>query len=260
MIEIVNRETGQILDADSIPGLAEIAALHDAQLAELREQIESGAGETAGNRGPGSHPVVWQALSGWERSQTWDALAAWVGWLRGRYPLAQKVPLCWWRHPELVEELTALWLAWREAYVEKGAPLTGGADWHGRWLPEAVRRMRAGGWNVGCEGEHRPLVDNLYDGRAVDDLDAFRSAVHAEEAQLDEGVPMSTDEIIHALEDGRATRLGELPGTPVAYDDGFWIETLAGWAPVQDERTVAFLRDAQARLALAFDAERQDQR
>ena len=28
MIEIVNRETGELLDADSVPGLAEIAALH----------------------------------------------------------------------------------------------------------------------------------------------------------------------------------------------------------------------------------------
>jgi hypothetical protein len=251
VIEIVNRATGQLLDADSIPGLAEIAALHDEQLLELRDLIEGDSSGGSASRGPGSRPVVWAELSAQESAQTWEALAAWVGWLRGRYPLAQKVPLCWWRHPELVEELTALWLSWREAYVEKGAPLSAGADWHGRWLPEAIRRIRAGGWNIGCEGEHRPVVETLYDGRAVDDHDAFRAAMTAT-AQDHGGDHMLTDDLTRALAEGRAKRLGELPGAPIELDGAFWVETESGWSEVEDDETVVFLRDAQVRLKLAM--------
>src|SRR4051812_14313636 len=172
-MEIVNRATGELLDADSVPGLAQIAALHDEQLEQLEATIEELLADRDTPPGGPQRPVVWAQLTPAEAMRTWRALAGWVGWLRGRYPLATQVPLCWWRHPELVEELTSVWLAWRDAYVEKGAPLTGGADWHARVLPEFLRRIRAGGWNIPCEADHRPRVTSLYDARAVDDSDAF---------------------------------------------------------------------------------------
>ena len=139
MIEIVNRETGELLDADSVPGWPRsqpstthsspsslrLSRISRTALAWIRRPRTVHAGRSSG---PGS-PAA-------ELERTWTALAEWVGWLRGRYPLANQVPLCWWRHPELVEELSALWLAWRDAYVEQGAPLTAGADWH---APVAAR-------------------------------------------------------------------------------------------------------------------------
>ena len=135
MIEIVNRETGELLDADSVPGLAEIAALHHAQLAQAHRGCRGSRGRrwhgSAGRERPTPADRLGPARPERSCERTWTALADWVGWLRGRYPLANQVPLCWWRHPELVEELSALWLAWRDAYVERGAPLTAGADWHG---------------------------------------------------------------------------------------------------------------------------------
>ena len=50
-------------------------------------------------------------------------LRAWVAWIRHRYPLAKRVPACWAEHPEVVEELTALWLAWQQAYEDRRASL-----------------------------------------------------------------------------------------------------------------------------------------
>ena len=251
MIEIVNRETGQIMDSDSVPGLAEIAALHDRRLSELQDALTDLVEDPPVARGPGSRPFVWQELSPRDRARTWQALAEWVGWLRGRYPLARQVPLCWWRHPELVEELTALWLAWREAYVEKGAPLTSAADWHGRWLPELLRRMRAGGWNVACESEHKPAVAALYDPRSVDDPTEFHHALGARLPDRPEGDLMDDTQMQSAIAHGEARRLGDLPGAPVALDGRYWQPTNSGWEPVESDETVAFLADAERRLRLA---------
>jgi hypothetical protein len=254
VIEIVNRETGQIMDADSVPGLAEIAAVHDRQLAELRDLVAGNAEETANARGPGSRPFVWADLTPVDAAATWTALARWVGWLRSRYPLARQVPRCWWRHPELVEELTALWLAWQEAYVAKGAPLTAAADWHGRWLPELLRRMRAGGWNIACEGEHKPTVESLYDRHQVDEPSEFHAATGARSTQPTQGEEMEHASMQRALEVGTARLLGDLPGAPIAFDDRYWQRGEAGWIPVEDQDTIAFLTDAEERLRLAEQA------
>jgi len=255
--EIVNRQTGELLDTDSIPGLAEVAGLHHEQLEELVDVIkelladrdDAGVSDSRG-------PVVWHQLSPVESARAWRGLAEWVGWLRGRYPLAHQVPLCWWRHPELVEELTALWLAWRDAYTEKGASLTAAADWHGRWLPELLRRVGAGGWNLACEGEHRPRVSGLYDARQVDDQDQFTtfiSGVAPLEARPinDGGNEMQHTLMQEKIDTGEARTLGELPGSPVAFAQIYWMRDGERWLPVESKDTIDYLSDAERRLALA---------
>ena len=261
MIEIVNRETGELLDADSVPGLAEIAALHHVQLAKLTEAIEDLA-DDAGMDPQAAHgprrPIVWSRLTGADLEHTWTALADWVGWLRGRYPLANQVPLCWWRHPELVEELSALWLAWRDAYVERGAPLTAGADWHARCLPDLLRRIRAGGWNIPCESEHRDSVASLYDARRVDAPDEFAGSISAPETssrRFLEGEVMDVEEMKAALRTGAATRVGGLPDSPVELRGEFWCPEADTWVRVESPEVVAYLTDAQRRLAIAREAD-----
>jgi len=79
----------------------------------------------------------------------------WVGWLVDHYSLDRRhVPQCWAEHWELVEELSALRLAWEGAYATTAhadAPLA----WH-----EHLRlsRERLVDWvsRTGCRpGEHR---------------------------------------------------------------------------------------------------------
>jgi hypothetical protein len=267
VIEIVNRATGELLDADSVPGLARIAALHDEQLEQLEATIEELLADRDTPTGGTQRPVVWAQLTPTEAHRTWRTLAAWVGWLRGRYPLANQVPMCWWRHPELVEELTAVWLAWRDAYVEKGAPLTAGADWHARVLPEFLRRIGAGGWNIACEVDHRPRVTSLYDARPVDDPDAFDHHITAttpppEAPQQEDTMNQPTMDqptmdqptMDRAVATGAARRVGELPGSPVAQDGRYWWQDGDQWVQIRSAETTAFLDEAQRRLALADES------
>jgi hypothetical protein len=58
----------------------------------------------------------WRNLHEESKEELWILLRNWVEWLRSRYPLAKRRPRCWAQHPEIVEELTALWLAWLAAY------------------------------------------------------------------------------------------------------------------------------------------------
>ena len=64
-----------------------------------------------------------------QREQMDRELHAWVTWLVNRYRLALKIPACWPQHGQLVEELTALWYAWRSAWI---TPASGWdpARWH----------------------------------------------------------------------------------------------------------------------------------
>jgi hypothetical protein len=91
-------------------------------------------------------------------------LTDWVGWLRSRYPLATEIRPCWPEHPEIVEELTALWLAWQHAYADPDATLTAAADWHDRWLSGLLHRHRLehGPLALNCSSEHAPRPSSAY--------------------------------------------------------------------------------------------------
>ena len=96
----------------------------------------------------------WRDLGPQGQEELWRELGSWVGWIRARYPLARKIPECWDQHPELVEELTALWLAWQLAYQIPDAPLTAAADWHDRWLPGVLHRLEHGPFSLDCSTSH----------------------------------------------------------------------------------------------------------
>lgn len=84
-------------------------------------------------------------------AQQWHALAQWVDWLNHTYELkeALRIQPCWPAHPGVVEELAALWDAWRDAAGR--APLEGTppgdndalAFWHDRYLAPMLHRLQA---------------------------------------------------------------------------------------------------------------------
>jgi hypothetical protein len=255
--EFVDPRTGELIDTDSIPGLATVVALHEEQLSRLAMDVEHLHEQASSS----SAPWTWRNLTGRAAEQQWLELADWVAWLRGRYPLARRVPLCWWRHPELVEELTALWLAWKDAYATKHAHLAAPADWHARWLPDFLRRIGAGGWNIGCEGDHKEQVPGLYDRRRVDDEQAFGKHLQALRGASDNDhrsnrMELHDDTITAALREGSAHRLGDSADSPVAYDDRYWTLVDGRWVEVEDGDAVEFLRDAERRMRLADEAVR----
>ena len=104
----------------------------------------------------------WRYLGPQGSEALWRELTDWVAWIRHRYPLARRVPPCWAEHSEIVEELTALWLAWQAAYTERDAPLTAAIDWHDRWLPGFLYRVEHGALAIDCAASHRPRPDSAY--------------------------------------------------------------------------------------------------
>jgi Domain of unknown function (DUF4913) len=67
-------------------------------------------------------PIDWDRISGYERQQAWEKLAAFVEAMVHRHVLASVVMPCWWRHPDAVQNLTALWHIHEETYGDEGKP------------------------------------------------------------------------------------------------------------------------------------------
>ena len=73
----------------------------------------------------------------------WPILARWVGEvLVPRYELTRdELPDCWALHPPVVAELSWLRTAYVQAYLTRSPPQLG-ADWHTRWRPAVLTRIR----------------------------------------------------------------------------------------------------------------------
>lgn len=133
-------------------------------------------------------PIDWTRLPAEDAAQTWLDLDDWVRWLTRTYVLDHRdIPPCWYRHGDLVEELTALWTAHRAAYEPTG-PATGPADWHHTF---AACRTRLQAWaaRTGCRhGQHRDPVPPIWAGEPAtpDYTDAFLAHVDVDSANRDE--------------------------------------------------------------------------
>ena len=93
----------------------------------------------------------------------WRSLRAWVEWVTARFNVPNSlVPDCWWKHPALVEELSALHLAWRVAYDSQDAG-RGPVMWLERWQAARPRLREA---HVGsCAAGHKEVRARDWDGK-----------------------------------------------------------------------------------------------
>lgn len=107
---------------------------------------------------PGEPPIVfaWAAQTPDDTELLLEELDLWVAWLVDRYRLDHRVvPDCWAHHPELIEELSALHLAWQDSFATTSradAPL----QWHEHFT---AARERLNDWvaRTGCRPDsHRP--------------------------------------------------------------------------------------------------------
>lgn len=70
-------------------------------------------------------------------------LVDWLGRVFVHYPgAADALGECWPWHPAVVEELHTLRLTWHAAHHGPTASARAAADWHDRYLPGTIRRLR----------------------------------------------------------------------------------------------------------------------
>lgn len=90
---------------------------------------------------------------GEERTEALRAFLAWVDdVLRGRHPESYRgITPCWFLHPEVLDDLTSLYVAWLAAYRDPTAPATASIEWHDRWMPSCLERCRQAIKSRGCD-------------------------------------------------------------------------------------------------------------
>lgn len=117
------------------------------RVAELGNLLDQLAGQVAElSSSPAADPVPsWMAAphDAEHVRQVLDELIDWVESVFLRYTDAQTVvPECWAWHPDVVEELLWLRHAWHAAYHGPKASVTAVGDWHDRYRPGVVRRLK----------------------------------------------------------------------------------------------------------------------
>lgn len=114
------------------------------ELATLVEQLAERVKNHTGKPAPAAVPS-WLMLPTDEHAArtVLDELTAWLHQVLLRYAdAAAALPECWLWHPDVVEELVWLMHAWLAAYQGSGASVALAADWHDRYRPGVVRRIK----------------------------------------------------------------------------------------------------------------------
>jgi hypothetical protein len=146
----------------------------------LRAQVDYLLEQVAENPGITNSPVNWAALDTLAAAEQWGLLIEWTDFLRSRYLLHDAIPACWYDHPPLVEELSALRCAWVGAFRDPNARAGDAVTWHDM-LDRVIARIKR--WDrAGCtDGQHRT------EPSAVDGTDPSHRerTVHADLARRD---------------------------------------------------------------------------
>ncbi|WP_436493405.1 hypothetical protein [Actinokineospora sp. HUAS TT18] len=84
-------------------------------------------------------------------------LCKWMSTVYLRYAdAAASLPACWLWHPDVVEELVWLMHAWIAAYDDDGASALAAGDWHDRYRPGVVRRIKTTAGTCSLESHTDP--------------------------------------------------------------------------------------------------------
>jgi hypothetical protein len=135
-----------------------------AATSDLAQEVSRLSATIAGQGSPPAgqpasvHPrqPAWAAMNQTEYADALRDLAGWVtGVMFRRYPAtAALLPPCWPAHPAVVEELDWLYWSWTGWALDPDARSRNAADWHDRWLPGALARIRPQLAACGQKGRH----------------------------------------------------------------------------------------------------------
>lgn len=128
---------------------------------------------SANGAGAAQASGIWDftVLTGPARDAAMSTLSEWVSEvLDGWYALVGedqasgteyrrlRVPACWQEHRDVVVELGWLAQEWLRAYRDGDGDLHAAAEWHSRYLPGVVERIRRTSTACACSYEHRTLA------------------------------------------------------------------------------------------------------
>jgi hypothetical protein len=126
----------------------------------------------------GGGAIDWSTLEGEDARKAWAALREWVEWFTVRYRISEStVPACWWKHGQLVEELSALHIAHRAAFHSSDSGF-GPIGWHERLSLTLPRLTRA--YAGGCARGHDILKPRSWASSTDEqEWDAWTTQAHA---------------------------------------------------------------------------------
>lgn len=90
--------------------------------------------------------LSWRHLDQEQAQRLWVELIDWVEWFRGCYRLTDRIKGCWYRHPKMVEELTAAMSAHKVAYEQLSEEQThtwSPGSWHYQVYMPLLQRLAA---------------------------------------------------------------------------------------------------------------------
>ena len=131
------------MSEDLAPRVSALQQLVTDEFGRLRGEVDVLLSERQEQDKTKNPPVDWAALSEEQAAEQWPILARWIGdVLVPRYELTRdELPDCWALHPPVVAELSWLRTAYVQAYLTRSPPQLG-ADWHTRWRPAVLTRIR----------------------------------------------------------------------------------------------------------------------
>lgn len=111
---------------------------------------------------PAGGPWLWDSLTPERQRELWAELDAFVSWLQNRilcHHMSKDnwISACWYRHPDAVEQLTALMVAHKASYHPKSTKATHGlVDWFQRCLWPTMDTLKQRMTFKAClsKGEH----------------------------------------------------------------------------------------------------------
>ena len=110
----------------------------------------------------GTRAIRWRDVPPELAAVEWETLRQWVEWVTTRFDIPlTTIPPCWWKHPALVEELSALHVAWRTAYDKQDTGL-GPVMWLERWHAAKARLREA--YPGSCTAGHKDPKRRSWDG------------------------------------------------------------------------------------------------